>query len=433
MGIVCKFGGSSMANAKQFKKVRDIIFSNHERKAVVVSAIGKSKSTDNKITDLLYLLYAHIKYKVNYDQIFSQIKDRYFEVKNDLNLDFDLQKEFDVIEKNMKTLNQDYLVSRGEYLAAKLMASYIGCAFVDAADVIRFNFDGSIDYNETTKLIKEATNGELFVMPGFYGSYETGEIHLFSRGGSDVSGSIVARALGASVYENWTDVSGILMADPRIVDNPRKITKITYEELRELSYMGASVLHQDAIFPIEDSNIPINIRNTNSPEDAGTMISASDYQTDTAITGLAGKKNFTSVMVIKKRFAKKIDVLSQIFNIFKKFNLNIELVPTGVDAFSFVVETQELEKIRYKIMEELNSVKDIVSVETEDDIALVAIVGKNMAYKPGFSGKVFAVLGDNDISVKVIAQGSHEFNIIIGVDNKDFEKAIKVIYNNLVD
>jgi aspartate kinase len=433
MSIVCKFGGSSMANATQFKKVRDIVIQNPERRGVVVSAIGKSKSTDNKITDLLYLLFAHIKYKVNYDSIFNQIKERYFEVKNDLNLDLDLQAEFDTIEKNMKVLNQDYLVSRGEYLAAKLMASYIGCKFIDAADVMRFNFDGSVNYNETTKLIKEAAGDDLFVMPGFYGSYETGEIHLFSRGGSDVSGSIVARALEAEVYENWTDVSGILMADPRVVDNPRKITKITYEELRELSYMGASVLHQDAIFPIEDSNIPINIRNTNAPEDAGTIISATDYQTDTAITGLAGKKNFTSIMVIKKRFAKKIDVLSQIFNIFKKFNLNIELVPTGVDAFSFVVETQSLEKIRYKVMEALNEIEDIVSVETENNIALVAVVGKNMAYKPGFSGKVFAVLGDNGISVKVIAQGSHEFNIIIGVDNKDFEKAIKVIYNNLVE
>lgn len=434
MSIVCKFGGSSMANAVQFKKVKDIVLSNNERKAVVVSAIGKSKSTDNKITDLLYLLYAHIKYKVDYTPIFNQIKERYMAVKNDLNLNLDLEAEFDLIEKNMKVLNQDYIVSRGEFLAAKLMANYIGCKFIDAADVMKFNFDGTVNYDITCKLIEEAVGNEpVVVIPGFYGSYETGEIHLFSRGGSDVSGSIVARAIKADIYENWTDVSGILMGDPRIITNPRKISKITYEELRELSYMGASVLHQDAIFPIEDENIPINIRNTNEPENAGTMISANDYQTETAITGIAGKKNFTSIMVIKKRFAKKIDVLSQIFNIFKKFNLNVELVPTGVDAFSFIVETQEFDKIRYNVIEALNGVEDIVSINTENNIALVAIVGKNMAFKPGFSGQIFAVLGKYGISVKVIAQGSHEYNIIIGVDNKDFEKAIKVIYDNMVE
>lgn len=434
MSIVCKFGGSSMANATQFEKVKNIVRSNDERKAVVVSAIGKSKPSDNKITDLLYLLNAHIKYKVDYSQIFNQIKERYFAVKEDLNLTLNLEEEFNIIEKNMKVLNQDYIVSRGEYLAAKLMANYIGCKFIDAADVIKFNFDGTVDYESTCKLVDEAVGNEpVVVIPGFYGSYETGEIHLFSRGGSDVSGSIVARALKADIYENWTDVSGILMGDPRIITNPRKITKITYEELRELSYMGASVLHQDAIFPIEDSNIPINIRNTNDPEDEGTMISANDYQTETAITGIAGKKNFTSIMVIKKRFAKKIDVLAQIFSTFKKYNLNIELVPTGVDSFSFVVETSEFEKIRYKVLEALNEIEDIVSVETENNIALVAIVGKNMAFKPGFSGQIFAVLGNNGISVKVIAQGSHEYNIIIGVDNKDFEKTIKVIYDNMVE
>lgn len=434
MSIVCKFGGSSMANATQFKKVKDIVRSNDERKAVVVSAIGKAKSSDNKITDLLYLLHAHIKYKVDYSPIFNQIKERYFAVKNDLNLTLDLDAEFAEIEKNMKVLNQDYIVSRGEYLAAKLMANYIGCKFIDAADVIKFNFDGTVDYDSTCKLVDEAVGNEpVVVLPGFYGSYETGEIHLFSRGGSDVSGSIVARALNADIYENWTDVSGILMGDPRIINNPRKITKITYEELRELSYMGASVLHQDAIFPIEDSNIPINIRNTNDPEDSGTMISANDFQKETAITGIAGKKNYTSIMVIKKRFAKKIDVLAAVLNTFKKFNLNVELVPTGVDAFSFVVETAEFEKLRYKVMETLNENEDIVSVETENDIALVAVVGKNMANKTGFSGQIFAVLGNNGISVKVIAQGSHEYNIIIGVSNSDFEKAIKVIYDNMVE
>lgn len=434
MSIVCKFGGSSMANATQFQKVKNIVMSNEDRKAVVVSAIGKSKSTDNKITDLLYLLYAHINYKVDYSTIFNQIKERYFAVKNELGLTLDLEAEFAEIEKNMKVMNQDYIVSRGEYLAARLMANYIGCKFVDAADVIKFNFDGSVDYEETDKLVEEAVGNEpVVVIPGFYGSYETGEIHLFSRGGSDITGSIVARAMKADIYENWTDVSGILMGDPRIIENPRKINKITYEELRELSYMGASVLHQDAIFPIEDSNIPINIRNTNDPEDSGTMISATDYQTDTAITGIAGKKNFTSIMVIKKRFAKKVDVLSQVFNIFKKFNVNVELVPTGVDAFSFVVETSGFEKISHKVFEALNEIEDIVSVSTENNIALVAIVGKNMAFKPGFSGQIFAVLGNNGISVKVIAQGSHEYNIIIGVANSDFEKAIKVIYDNMVE
>lgn len=435
MSIVCKFGGSSMADSVQFEKVKNIVFANPERKVVVVSAIGKKKSDESKITDLLYLLHAHIKYKVNYNSIFKQIKDRYFAVKNDLGLSLDLDQEFKNIEATFKNdLHLDYIVSRGEYLAAKLMADYMKAKFIDAADVIRFNYDGTVNYEETGRLLKEALPADgKAVIPGFYGSYENGEIHLFSRGGSDITGSIVAKCISAQIYENWTDVSGILMADPRIIKNPHKISKITYEELRELSYMGASVLHQDAIFPIEDRNIPINILNTNDPLDSGTIISNNEFQSERAITGIAGKKDFTSIMVIKRRFAKKIDVLTAIFNVFKKYALNIELVPTGVDAFSFVVETAEFEKVHYKLLESLREISDIVSVDLENNIALVAIVGKNMASKPGFSGHIFAVLGQNGINVKIIAQGSHEYNIIVGVSNSDFEKAIKVIYDNMVD
>lgn len=434
MSIVCKFGGSSMADAEQFEKVKNIVLAKPERKIVVVSAIGKKKSEDSKITDLLYLLHAHIKYKVNYNPIFDQIKERYYKVKNDLNLPTDLDKEFATIEASFKDLQLDYIVSRGEYLAARLMADYIGCKFIDAKDVIRFNYDGSVNYDETGELFKAATSSdERYVMPGFYGAYENGEIHLFSRGGSDITGSIAAKCIGASIYENWTDVSGILMADPRIIKNPHKISKITYEELRELSYMGASVLHQDAIFPIEDRNIPINILNTNDPLDSGTVISNNDFQSDRAITGIAGKKDFTSIMVLKKRFAKKIDVLSTIFAVFKKYALNVELVPTGVDAFSFVVETAEFEKVQYKLLQALHEIDEIVDVQIENGISLVAIVGKNMASKPGFSGQIFHVLGQNGINVKIIAQGSHEYNIIVGVSTEDFERAIKVIYDNMVE
>ncbi|MGM9971098.1 MAG: aspartate kinase [Anaeroplasmataceae bacterium] len=435
MSIVCKFGGSSMADAEQFEKVKNIVLAKNERKIVVVSAIGKKKSEDSKITDLLYLLHAHIKYKVNYNSIFDQIKERYYQVKNDLGLKTDLDNEFNIIESNFKSdLQVDYIVSRGEYLAAKLMADYIGCKFIDAKDVIKFNYDGTVNYDETGALIKEYTKGDdRCVIPGFYGSYDNGEIHLFSRGGSDITGSIVAKSIGASIYENWTDVCGILMADPRIIKNPHKISKITYEELRELSYMGASVLHQDAIFPIEDRNIPINILNTNDPLDSGTIISNNDFQSDRAITGIAGKKDFTSIMILKKRFARKIDVLSQIFNVFKKYSVNVELVPTGVDAFSFVVETAEFEKVQYKLLQALREIEDIVDINIENGISLVAIVGKNMASKPGFSGQIFAVLGQNGINVKIIAQGSHEYNIIVGVATEDFEKAIKVIYDNMVE
>ncbi len=435
MSVVCKFGGSSMADAEQFGKVKNIVMAKPERKLVVVSAIGKKKKEDSKITDLLYLLHAHIKYKVNYDTIFNQIKERYNAVKNELGLHTDLDAEFAQIEATFKSdLQVDYIVSRGEYLAARLMADYIGCKFVDAKDVIRFNYDGTVNYEETERLVKEATKGdERCVFPGFYGAYENGQIHLFSRGGSDITGSIVAKCVNAQIYENWTDVCGILMADPRVVTNPHKISKITYEELRELSYMGASVLHQDAIFPIEDRNIPINILNTNEPLDSGTIISNNDFQSDRAITGIAGKKDFTSIMVLKKRFAKKIDVLSQVFTIFKKYAVNVELVPTGVDAFSFVVETAEFEKVQYKLLEALGSLDEVVSIDTDSNISLVAVVGKNMASKPGFSGQLFAVLGQNGINVKIIAQGSHEYNIIVGVATPDFEKAIKVIYDNLVD
>ncbi len=435
MSIVCKFGGSSMADAKQFEKVKNIVLANNERKIVVVSAIGKKKSEDSKITDLLYLLHAHIKYKVNYNQIFDQIKERYYNVKEELGLSLDLDKEFEIIESTFKSdLQVDYIVSRGEYLAAKLMACYIGCEFVDAKDIIRFNYDGSVNYEETGELVRKYTSGnDRYVIPGFYGAYDNGEIHLFSRGGSDITGSILAKSVSASIYENWTDVCGILMADPRIIDNPHKISKITYEELRELSYMGASVLHQDAIFPIEDRNIPINILNTNEPLDSGTIISNNDFQSERAITGIAGKKDFTSIMVLKKRFAKKIDVLSSVFNTFKKYSLNVELVPTGVDAFSFVVESQEFEKVQYKLLQTLREIDDIVEVSVENGISLVAIVGKNMASKPGFSGQIFAVLGQNGINVKIIAQGSHEYNIIVGVATEDFNKAIKVIYDNMVE
>lgn len=434
MSVVCKFGGSSMADAKQFEKVKNIVLAKNERKVVVVSAIGKKLKSDSKITDLLYLLHAHIKYNVNYNTIFDSIKKRYYEVKNDLNLTTDLDYEFNVMESKFKSdLSVDYIVSRGEYLAGKLMADYLGCKFIDAKDVIKFSYDGVVDYDETITLVKDACDGEERVLiPGFYGSYINGEIKLFARGGSDITGSIVAKSINATMYENWTDVSGILMADPRIINNPYKIEKITYEELRELSYMGASVLHQDAIFPIEGVNIPINILNTNNPLDSGTIISNRDFQSSRAITGIAGKKDFSCIMITKERYAKKIDVLTDIFNIFKKYALNVELVPTGVDSFSIVVETSELEKCHYNLIESLKKIQDIIDIEIEKEIALVAIVGKNMAAKPGFSGQIFAILGKNEINVKTIAQSSHEFNIIVGVKNHDFEKTIQVIYDNMV-
>ena len=430
---VTKFGGSSLADSYQFKKVKDIIFADSLRKVVVVSAPGKRNKDDNKITDLLYLLEAHLKYGVDYKPIYKTIKDRFFEIKNNNNISFDLDKEFEELEKHFnKNISEEFLVSRGENITAKLLASYLNYVFMDAQDLIKFKYDGTLDEIATNKAILEAFNkNNNLVIPGFYGAYPNGSIKLLSRGGSDVTGAIVSSAISASLYENWTDVSGIKVVDPKIIANPKQINEITYDELRELSYMGASVLHEETIFPVQELNIPIKILNTNAPNEEGTTIYQNCQDKETIITGIAGKKDFTSFNIVKNRLSSKADLILKVLQIFNKFHINVEHIPTGIDTFSVVVMTSELDKCYFDLLGELNKLEDINKLDVEGEIALVAVVGRNMALKPGTSGKIFALLGENDINIKMIAQGANEINIIVGVKNSDFEKTIKVIYENL--
>ena len=431
---VVKFGGSSVASAEQFKKVKNIIESDSKRRIVVVSALGKRFSKDSKITDMLYLLSYHIKYNVDSTAIFSQIESRYEEVRKELDININLKREFDIIRDNIKNgASEDYLVSRGEYLCGKMMASYLGYEFVDAADVIFFKYDGSIDNERTIDAVKSRfAVCKKMVVPGFYGTFPTGDIKLFSRGGSDITGSILAMALNVEKYENWTDVSGLLMADPRIVENPKSICEITYDELRELSYMGASVLHEETIFPVRELNIPIHILNTNKPNDEGTIICRDSTKNNYFITGVSGKRNFTAFTVVKAMSENKLNVIRDTLNVLEKFKVVVEHIPTSIDSFSIIVESKTAEKSIYDIISEIKKIKGVISVDVDNDIALVAVVGRNMALKPGIAGEIFSLFGKNKINVKTIAQGTKEINIIVGVSNSDFENAIRTIYSGVV-
>lgn len=431
---VCKFGGSSLASPTQFEKVKNIICSNDLRKVVVVSAVGKEFSSDYKVTDLLYLLAAHIRYKVDATNIWNTIFDKYQSIKLRLGLKLDLNKEFDIIKANVyKDLNEEYLVSRGEYLSALLMSEYLGYEFVDSKDLLVFDYHGKIDEEKSKMLVKaRIQEGMKVVVPGFYGANPNGTIHLFSRGGSDITGSLLASYLNASIYENFTDVNGILVADPKIIKNPKKIIEINYDELRELSYMGASVIHEETIFPVQALNIPLHILNTNNPSDSGTVITKSCSDTSTLVTGITGKKEYLSLTIEQNRSSKKIDVILSVLDVFKKYNINFEHLPTSIDSFSVVIEKKNINDKLYEVIGELNSLDAVNEVVLDSDIALVAVVGRNMIDKPGISGKIFSVLGENDINIKMICQTSTELTIIIGVCNEDFNETIEVLYESLV-
>ncbi len=433
MFVVTKFGGSSLASAKQFKKVKDIVLADPKRKIVVVSALGKRDSNDSKITDLLYILHAHLKYSVPYEDVWKIIYDRYVEVRDDLKIDYKIEDELNLIKSQLdKNIPQDYLVSRGEFLAGKLMSSYLGYEFLDAKDAIEFNYDGTVNFDATEQKTK-AKIAELkkVVVPGFYGAYANGVIKLFSRGGSDITGSIMAKSVNASIYENWTDVSGIMVTDPRIVKNPKTIKEITYNELRELSYMGANVLHEDSIFPVQELNIPIKILNTNEPNCEGTIISHECKDNSQAITGIAGKKNFVAITITKMHMSNEVGFLRKTLSIFERYNISVEHMPTGIDTTSIVVARDQVEKCLYELVvdikQELNA-----EVTVWEDVALIAVVGRNMANKRGLCGKLLTVLGENGVNMKMIDQGPDELNIILGINNCDYEKAIKVIYDNIM-
>ena len=430
---VTKFGGSSLSCATQFAKVKKIIESDPKRKIVVCSALGKRDKNDTKITDLLYILHAHLKYSVPYADIWDMIFTRFVGVRDELGIDYNIEADLNSLKAELnKNISQDYLVSRGEYLTSILMSKYLNFKFVDARDLLRFNYDGKLDEKLTESNVKTAftTFGQI-VVPGFYGSYPNGTIKLLSRGGSDVTGSILAKCVNASVYENWTDVSGILAADPKLVNNPKAIKEITYAELRELSYMGASVLHEETVFPVQSLNIPINLKNTNEPDNPGTFIQNECTDTSNIVTGIAGKKDFLSFNIQKDHMSNEVGFLRKALSVFEKYDVSIEHVPSGIDSFSVVVASQSVEKCRYELVTDLKKELD-ANVSIDDDIALVAIVGRNMAKRSGVCAKIFETLGAKKINVKLLAQGPSELNIIIGVNSKDYEETIKALYEALV-
>lgn len=429
--IVTKFGGTSMASAEQFKKVKSIIDENPARQVVVVSAAGKKNSNDIKITDLLYTLHTHLVYGVPYDDIWGMISGRYIEIKEELGLDCDIEAELAKIKGELnKNLDQNYLISRGEYLSAKLMSAYLGFDFVDAKDVIRFTYSGTVDMERSEQNAKKAFSrrGNI-VVPGFYGSYPNGEICLFSRGGSDITGSYLARFLNARIYENWTDVPGTLTADPRIVDNPKTISQITYTELRELSYMGANVLHEDSITPVQEKNISINIRNTNEPSCPGTIIKRECNDDSAVITGISGKKDFVSFDILKDHMSTEIGFTRRVLEIFEDYKINVEHIPTGIDSVSIVVSGTSVGSNMYDIVARIESELG-AKVRAKKELALIAIVGRNMVGKNGICAKIFASLSAVGINIKMIAQPPDETNIIVGVDNNNYQKAIKALYKD---
>ena len=364
------------------------------------------------------------------------IEDRYLEIRDQLGLRLDLESEFDALKKRLdrKEVSQDELASRGEYFSAKLMAAYLGFDFLDAADWVKFNFDGSVDQDATYEALRIRVHGKV-VIPGFYGVMPDGKVRTFSRGGSDITGALAAAALDADVYENWTDVSGILMADPRIVENPKTIPEVSYDELRELSYSGAQVLHEATIFPVREKNIPLNIRNTNAPEDPGTMIRESfdqDFDPNRFLTGITGKKDFTIISLSKRGMSSQLGYLRRILTILEKHNVPVDYVPNGIDNVSVVVSSQAVSSNLYIILGELQKELEPDKLDVQDHIAVVAAVGRKMAFRPGISGKIFATLGQADINIRMINQGPDELNIIFGVDNRDFAGAIRVLYNSFV-
>lgn len=432
---VVKFGGSSLASAEQFMKVGSIIRADETRKYVVPSAPGKRNSKDTKVTDMLYACYALAEAGEDFRVQLMKIKERYDSIINGLQLKTSLDEEFKTISAKFKEkAGSDYAASRGEYLNGIIMADYLGYEFIDAATVIFFDENGNFDADKTNKVLSaKLAKVDKAVIPGFYGALPDGTVHTFSRGGSDITGSIVAKACKASIYENWTDVSGCLVADPRIVKNPEPIRVITYTELRELSYMGASVLHEDAIFPVRKAGIPINIRNTNDPEAEGTLIVESTCQKpDFTITGVAGKKGFVAVNIDKDMMNSEVGFCRKALQAFEENGISIEHMPSGIDTMTVFVHQAEFEGKEQQVISSLRRLAQPDKIDLEADLALIAVVGRGMKSNRGTAGRIFSALAHANINIRMIDQGSSELNIIIGVSNEDFESAIQAIYDIFV-
>lgn len=434
--IVAKFGGSSLADAKQFSKVKSIILSDERRKYIVPSAPGKRNKTDSKITDLLYKCQDLAEKGTGFDDVFNEISERYMGIVHELSVDLDISKHLEEVKTNIASgASRDYAASRGEYLNGLILASYLGFEFIDAAEIIFFNEKGSFEPELTQSSISQRLSGvEKAVIPGFYGSMPDGQVKTFSRGGSDITGAIVARGTGAALYENWTDVSGFLMTDPRIVDNPRNIAKITYRELRELAYMGATVLHEDSVFPVRQAGIPINIKNTNIPSDPGTFIVNDVGQSDEPgnITGIAGKKDFVVIAIEKTLMNSEVGFVRKLTEILEHYNVPLEHMPTGIDTICLVIPALQTKSNLDDIVEEIKVKCSPDSVKVHRDISLVAVVGRGMVRSRGVAARVFTALSKEEINIRMIDMGSSETNIILGVETPDFEKSIKAIYQEFI-
>ena len=432
-----KFGGSSLADAEHFSIVKNIVSADAGRRVVIVSAPGKRKKNDNKITDLLYLCYAHVKYGVDYENIMNMIKARYASIIDEAGIDFDIDAAFDKIKAELAGgADEDYLVSRGEALCAEIMAKYLDFDFVDAINCVFFKYDGSIDIPKTYSAISmkfHASRGNI-VIPGFYGSMPDGKLALMSRGGSDITGALAAAAIGADMYENWTDVPGILMADPSIVPDPYPIPRITYNELRELTYMGAKVLHEASVFPVRQARIPLNIRDTNNPEHTGTLINEEFCEEELDdkffVTGIAGRKGYGIIEIRQENAAQKIGEMRKVLKIFEKQGTSIEHILSGVDSFSLIVPLGDIKQHLYGMVSEIEEICGQGSVRITEGISLIACVSRNMVFRPGVSGQIFAALGENNINIRMISQGAEEINIIIGVEDKDYNESIRILYNS---
>lgn len=435
--IVAKFGGSSLADSEQFRKVKAIVTADEGRRYIVPSAPGKRRNNDYKITDLLYLCHAHVQQGIPFDEVFMVISQRYEELVSELQIKLNIKDYLQEIKEKVSAgASADYTASRGEYLNGLILSRYLGFDFVDAAEIIFFDSQGNFDRERTKQAVRERlSHCANAVIPGFYGALPNGNIKTFSRGGSDITGAIVAGGVGADLYENWTDVSGFLMADPRIVENPKTIEEITYRELRELSYMGATVLHEEAIFPVREEGIPINIKNTNRPEDKGTLIvKAKTLKSYSGIiTGIAGRKDFTVIAIEKTLMNAELGFGRRLLSILESYEVPFENMPSGIDSVSLVIADCYLNNKLNKIIEEIKRRCEPDSIEVYPNMASIAIVGLGMAQMKGMAAKIFTALAEKSINIRMINQGSSEINIIIGVETDDFEKAVRALYDAFIN
>lgn len=434
--IVVKFGGSSLSDAAQFRKVRDIIRMDPRRCYAVPSAPGRRFPEDEKITDLLYRTYRARKNGENIEPIFQRVRERYLSIAEELGLSFPIDRELDEVDRLIREgASEDFCASRGEYLNGLLLTDYLGFAFLDPKDLVFFNDDGTFDSERTNSVMAEKLKAvPQAVIPGFYGSIRDGEIHTFSRGGSDISGSIVARAAYAELYENWTDVNGFLMADPHLVPNARPIRHITYRELRELSYMGATVLHEDSVFPVHRAGIPTNIRNTNAPEETGTMIThgAVEEPNPYVITGIAGRLGFSVISVEKAMMNGEVGFGRKVLQAVEEFGLSFEHMPTGIDTMCVVLSTSELEPVKEQLTRRIWETTNPDTLTIHDNMGIIATVGRGMVHNPGTAARLFTALSRYHINVRMIDQGSSELSILVGVDSGEFQQAIRAIYDEFV-